>query len=232
MSRLFSPKYDSYKARDEGKINYKKKIFIAYEGLNTEPEYFDKINKYLNSQRTFTVELFSVDRSRSDGKSHPRHVRDGMIEYYEVIKGDFIKNKDQLCIIVDTDKHFGETEEVVKTKYNEFLSSLLTSDGTKINAYVSNPCFELWLILQFNDGSSLNLIKLKENKKEGNTTYSKKELKRLEEANENMPIHIRVNNSRINSVSGIFENNISVLYNNVGTNLNELFDHIFGAIKK
>lgn len=32
--------------------------------------------------------------------------------------------------------------------------------------------------------------------------------------------------------SGIFKNNISALYNNVGTNLNELFDHIFGAIKK
>lgn len=230
MTRLFSIKYDSHKTRVEGKIDYKRKVFIAFEGLNTEPEYFERINKYLNSQKTFMVEIFPVDRQRNDGKSHPHYVREGMIEYYEEIKDGFSKSKDMLCIIIDIDKHFGETEAIVKQKYCEYLSTLKTKDLIKVNAYVTNPCFELWLILQFVDGSQLDLVQVKENKKVRGLTYTKRILKELEKENEQMPIDQRVKNSRIHSVNHVFENCLINLYNKVGTNLNELFDQIFGVI--
>lgn len=231
MSRLFSRKFDSYRVRDEEKIDYKRKVFIAFEGVDTEPKYFEKINKFLNSQNKYTVELFTVNRLKDDGKSHPKHVRDGIIEFYEEIKEHFLKKKDRLCIIIDIDKHFGETEDIVAENFKAYLESLSTSDGTKIYPYVSNPCFELWLILQFEEAEKLDLEKIAENKKTTKTSYIKKEYNRLNLKYNDISIIEAINNARSNSISALLENNIDELYYKIGTNLNDLFDYILGDIE-
>ncbi len=228
MSRLFSNKFNSYKLRTEEKINYKRKIFIAYEGVRTEPKYFSRMNCYLNSQNKYNVELFLVDRFRKDGRSHPKHVRDGIIEYYEEISKDFIPRKDCLFIVIDIDDHFGDTPEKVAFNYNEYLHTLITKDGIKISAFVSNPCFELWLILQFEIADNLDLVKLKENEVIGNTTYCKSEYSKLRNKFKDLPFINAVNNARRNSISPLLENKLERLHLGVGTNLNELFEYILG----
>ena len=49
-------------------------------------------------------------------------------------------------------------------------------EDNNLNLGITNPCFEFFLLLHFDDISDLDLDKLKENKKTGNKTYVERQL--------------------------------------------------------
>ncbi len=234
MSRFFSKTFDSYKIRNEEKINYKSKIFIAYEGVKTEAKYFNMICEKNKDSLESKVEIFPIDRKKSDGKSHPTYVRDGLIEYYkDEIKDKFDKKSDSLWIVIDIDNHF-EKGNYLSSKNNflEYLESLNLKNGIKINIAISNPSFELWQILHYESPIDLNLEKLKLNKKVSKTkTYIKSHLSQLcNEDKEKRKIsnYYKLTNVAIkNSEFKVLAQTNEETFDRVGTTVSDLFKVVF-----
>lgn len=64
---------------------------------------------------------------------------------------------DKICLIVDRDKD-SFTEKQYKEVYKQCISK-------KFGFYVTNPCFEFWLLMHFDDVDELNVEMLNENPK-------------------------------------------------------------------
>jgi hypothetical protein len=68
---------------------------------------------------------------------------------------------DRLCFIFDRDRN--------SFTQNQYAGVLKICEEKKISAYPSNPCFEFWLLLHFNEVHALDAQKLLENKKISNS---------------------------------------------------------------
>jgi len=157
-------------------------VFVAYEGVVTEPKYFQLLAEKLRANSKTSVRLFAVDRPKRDGKSHPEHVKQGIEEFYkEQVAGRFDPTRDQLWIVVDVDQHFKAKPGITaKAIFDAFLNSLSTFDGIVIHAAISNPSFELWEILHLKTAQELDIPLLLANAKvNSEKTYSKKLLSDL-----------------------------------------------------
>lgn len=165
MERFWSDKHESLMNRLTGTDSPKKKIYIAFEGDVTEPDYFYQFIEFNKDSSKYQVEMCPLLRYVGDNSSHPEHVRDGLIEYFRAfVKGDlFDEIKDELWIVIDIDKHFINSSQTEEETYKSYLNTL-EIDGIKINAAVSNPCFELWLILHHTECKLLNLTEINNNK--------------------------------------------------------------------
>jgi len=141
-------------------------IIIAAEGRCTEKIYFDEMKLSLMHPRVH-VEILV----RDDNNSSPENV-------YEQIK-DFermydVEEDDQLWVVVDTDRW-----------PEKMLSSVAQycSQSPSLNFCVSNPCFELWLLLHLEDISAYSeetKVQLAENRKvNSQDTWLKHRMKEL-----------------------------------------------------
>ncbi len=82
------------------------------------------------------------------------------------------KEIDEICIIVDRDKHSFTS--------SQYKNSLDKCKQNKFNFCVSNPCFEFWLLLHFDKIHSLDRQKLLNNQKVNKTKkYIEKELSNI-----------------------------------------------------
>ncbi len=233
MARLFSDKYDSDKVRIENEKTEPKKLkFVAFEGVVTEPDYFNRLSQYVKDSKDFSVKIFPVERNKGDGRSHPNHVRDGLYEYYnERLRGSF-KSSDELWIIIDIDQHFsGIRNKTTEEVYNLFLESLELK-SPKINAAISNPSFELWLLLHLIEAEKLDLGHIKENRKiSAKKTYIKKLLietvNLVEEKSGKIDYPSKTNIALNNSLSSLLKCDNNELIKNVGTSMGKLLLPIF-----
>lgn len=126
----------------------------------------------------------------------------------------------------DIDLHFGPIDKR-ESKYNNFLKSLTTQDGVYIYPYVTNPCFELWLILQLETADNLDLEKVRKNNKIEKSTYLKIKYNELNKKKSQVAFIDRLQMARINSTSPLLETNVNKLWLKVGTNINSFFEYIF-----
>jgi len=113
---------------------YKKIFVLATEGTNTEPQYFDIVNN-LNSN--VLVKYTPKQKHQS-----PQHVLTAMNQY---LKAEGIQKSDEAWLVVDKDK------------WTDTQLSQLYDWTKKANNYyfaLSNPKFEYWLLLHFEDYSS------------------------------------------------------------------------------
>lgn len=86
----------------------------------------------------------------------------------------FDPETDRICIVVDRDrKSFREDQ------YRKVLA-LCRQEGYGL--YVSNPCFEFWLLLHYDESLSLDADLLLENPKRGRRTYAECALRELDPA--------------------------------------------------
>ncbi len=224
-TRLFPNKDLSRLERTDEKIEYNRKIFIAFEGQDTEPTYFKNITHILMNESKSIVDIIPLDRDELDGKSHPKHVRDGMIEYYTKNK-KMIDDRDSLWIVIDIDKHFGNKLKDKKINYLDFLESLKTSIKKEIFAAVSMPCFELWLILHHESPSNLDLEKIKKNLKiSKHKRYLKDLVSNLEKTN-GKEVYLNFNKAISNAKDNLLEQDTYNLYKNVGTSIYKLIEDI------
>lgn len=79
---------------------------------------------------------------------------------------EFDSTFDKIFIILDRDCH-----SFTKEQFNQVLE---TSRANNINLGITNPCFEFFLLLHFDDIDRIDTDKIKSNIKEGTKTYVEK----------------------------------------------------------
>ncbi len=126
----------------QGKRRYRKLYVIAAEGAKTEPEYFS-LALFRNRQSEYHLELLS-----SNHKSSPDQVLKRMKDYLDKKEG---KSSDEAWLVVDQDQWSGDQlaelhEWSQKRPNNRFLA-------------LSNPNFEYWLLLHFEDGEAKDCLR-------------------------------------------------------------------------
>ena len=141
-------------------------VVIAAEGKETENIYFEQM------KASFHVSGVQVEILRRDtNESSPEHVYRQIQDF--AAKYDMDEN-DQLWAVVDKDQW---TEQMLSGVARK------CSQNKRFFFCVSNPCFELWLILHFEDVeqySEEDKKSLSENRKvNGNDTWTKKRLRSL-----------------------------------------------------
>lgn len=118
-------------------------IVIASEGKDTERIYFKALAKEYSNLR---VHVHILERSENEqNNSSPEHVLKQLNDYKS--KYD-LEADDELWLVVDKDR-WTET----------MLSHVATecSQEVAMHMALSNPCFELWLLLHMEDAASLSL---------------------------------------------------------------------------
>ena len=79
---------------------------------------------------------------------------------------------DKICFIFDRDKEsFLATE---KNNQYEYVSKVCKDNNYGL--YITNPCFEFWLLLHFNDVLCINIDDIKSNKKTKKKSFCEQEL--------------------------------------------------------
>lgn len=154
-------KYKNFK-RIEG-IRSGRLFVIATEGKDTERIYFEALrNKIQMSQ--IKLEILSSENN----ESAPNKVYDRLTDYQN--KYD-IEDDDQLWLVIDkdrwTDKMLSDIAQLCNEKKSFFMG-------------LSNPCFELWLLLHYEDVSKYTTLekeKIKTNKKIRGTTLLKRKVR-------------------------------------------------------
>ncbi|MCD6459258.1 RloB domain-containing protein [bacterium] len=108
-------------------------IVIATEGQKTEPQYFDGLRLLYKNPKTHIEVL-----NRKTSASSPKHVIQELDKFTREYK---LNRYDELWLIVDKDR-WGDSE---------LSLTIRQCIQKKYNFAVSNPCFELWLLLHLKD---------------------------------------------------------------------------------
>lgn len=114
------------------RIEYRK-VLIAAEGTNTEPQYFEGLAKVLNAKavRVLSVSTVGVGRDplRIIAEADRRRVR-------ELRSGDGF---DEVWAVLDVDQHAN------------LESACARARKLRIDVAISSPCFEIWLVWHYED---------------------------------------------------------------------------------
>lgn len=138
-----------------------KLIFIVCEGQATEHDYFSKVVSKVYDNIKTRIQVINIhedilkkskrfrtnDEERLFSSSKPYNLLDKMNEFKQEneVKYDFSKHDDEFWLVMDVDDH---TEK----EYIETFKNVL--DESKKNGYgcaISNPFFEVWLLLHFDE---------------------------------------------------------------------------------
>lgn len=120
-----------------------KKIFvIATEGEKTEPVYFNDLKALHRNPLVYVTVL-----KRQNSASSPNHVIRELNRFKSLYE---LKPKDELWIVVDRD-NWG---------YRNLSTTARQCLQKKYNLAVSNPCFEVWLLLHLRDISKCSPQKI------------------------------------------------------------------------
>ena len=122
--------------RPLGERRYKKLFIIASEGVKTEPRYFALFN---NQQSVIKVTCL-----RGKSESSPPQVLKRMTKH---LKQESLKKSDQAWLVVDKD-HW--TDEQLQQLHAWAQSC------ENYGFVLSNPKFEYWLLLHFEDGAGVS----------------------------------------------------------------------------
>lgn len=150
---------------------------IATEGQRTESKYFSD----LNAEEYFPNNNVKVEIIPSEnGLSAPRHVLGRLDDFKKKYR---IKEDDELWMVVDRDFKSWTVKELSESR------QLCAQKGYSLA--LSNPCFELWLLLHVVDIDALSAKekeKLRRNKRSGKRTHCEYALKdKLGEYNKSHP---------------------------------------------
>jgi hypothetical protein len=114
-------------------------ILIATEGKETEPQYFN----IFKNRKNINVRILPTKK----GKSSPIHVRKRMMKE---IKDKGIGEHDYAWLVIDRDKW---EEEHLNQAYSWSISK------NNYGLAISNPKFEYWLLLHFENGNDIGTSK-------------------------------------------------------------------------
>jgi len=123
------------------KRNPVKKIIIACEGSKTEPGYFKSIRKEL---RLGTLNIIVLPHQ---GKTDP----DSIIE--QVIKERKEMKRNRTWIEGDTAWAVFDVDEHIAQSRKNWQRAINRAKDKDIKLAITNPCFELWYLIHFQDHS-------------------------------------------------------------------------------
>jgi len=188
-------------------------IIIATEGSVTEVEYFNQMQaQEILSPLKFQIKVIPPD----ENKSAPNHIVRSLANFKKEYQ---IRADDELWMIIDRDRWTVQ-----------MLSDILSQCKQKgIGLCISNPCFELWLILHFEDLSKTSSDlrdKLLSKKKVNGRTESKRyiselmENKNLNDFNLLFPnLNLAINHAKILNSSLNFN-----IIDHLGSDVHFIFD--------
>lgn len=115
-------------------------FIIVVEGEKTEHRYFEALEPGEFIMRARVKPYVVPSR---DGNSSVRH----LIENAEQAKAQFsaLTPRDEIWIVFDVDKHSGSN------RIEQIHSAIHEADAQKWHVALSNPCFEVWLLLHVTD---------------------------------------------------------------------------------
>lgn len=140
-----TPMYGNY-ASESKPLNPSLFIAIAAEGQE-EMLYLSEIKRIVNANSpTLTIVLlndFYVDNNEKVSLSHPKHRYDLIKQWREYYSVRFcITGYDEEWLICDRDDHNFHSDQ-----YDTFVK--MTYENVHFHFIVSNPAFQLWLLLHF-----------------------------------------------------------------------------------
>jgi RloB-like protein len=121
--------------------NVGQKILIAYEGMGTEKGYFNAIRQYLRLQTTRVILAPHTGTDPYTIVKQTISLREEQISDEAWIEGD------SAWAIFDGDEH-------IHNDLQRWNNALQTAARKKINLAISNPCFEFWYLIHFQDHSA------------------------------------------------------------------------------
>ena len=126
---------DRFGRRKGAKRSYHKLFIIATEGEKTEPQYFEILRKYQKE--------VAITPLKGDHKPSPLRARDKMKEYLEEEQPH---EPYEAWIVIDRDEwEVEELRQIVDW----------AKDNSNYGFALSNPKFEYWLLLHFEDGKKV-----------------------------------------------------------------------------
>lgn len=142
-----------------------------------------------------------------------------IMEWAEI---SYDKNFDKICIIVDRDE-----KSFTVNQYDDVLNKCRINN---YSLFVTNPCFEFWLLMHFDDVIELEEEKIRKNEKlSSKNRFLQSELnKRLKGYKKNKydPQRLVINIDKAINNSFKFCNDINELKYKIGTNLAKLIEDI------
>lgn len=123
-----------------------KLYIIAAEGDKTEYKYFDTLkNMYRDQFRLSKLHIEYLERPQHEaGQSDPAHVEQMITIFLENHKDYDFQEYDELWFIVDTDDYLNRQGAILNLAQK-------CRENPLFYLGLSNPCFELWLMLHFTD---------------------------------------------------------------------------------
>jgi len=121
--------------RPLGERRYRKLFIIAVEGTKTEPQYFAIFN-----DRNSVIHLTCV---KGNHHSSPPQVLKRIKDY---LTQESLRPSDEAWLVVDKD-HWADDQLTLLHKWSE--------GSERYGLAVSNPKFEYWLLLHFEDGKGI-----------------------------------------------------------------------------
>lgn len=207
-------------------------IIIACEGCNTEPDYFETIKSKLPDQISSLLEVAIVPKPTR--ASEPEDVLNNLEDFVE--KYDYQQDHDSLWIVCDREK-----VEDRKHGSKGLLKILPICDQEGYKLALTNPLFELWLLMHITDISTYNVNDLfindYINPASKNRRFIDKELSNILEGgynkksgNFNTSIVSKNNIKRALEQETLFENNRDLIVDNLGSNIGDLIRDILPDI--
>ncbi|GGH65009.1 hypothetical protein GCM10008014_43980 [Paenibacillus silvae] len=149
--RTWTTRYDN-----EMDIDPLRRYYLIFEGKNTEKQYFrgiDNNRKELGINNAIEIVILSKEGEIRD-YSHPSKLLELIQNKKQELlqSGLYEEEIDEFVIVFDRDSF--DTKE----KYLEFVQSA----GEDNILTVTNPCFEIWLILHYEDAINHYIIPQKE----------------------------------------------------------------------
>ncbi len=162
------PREKSTFKRISGVLNPEKFIVIASEGTKTEYKYFTQItsSKYFNSLGK--VEICQI--KHSPGLGNPLQLR---AQIKEIKRDQNLRATDEFFMVIDTDQWCSLLSKNGYS-FDSFIDECLQEDNVQV--LISNPSFEIWLILhlkQLMDLTEEQQKLLLQNLKINGKTYAK-----------------------------------------------------------
>ncbi|MGE4585453.1 MAG: RloB family protein [Sphaerochaeta sp.] len=139
----------------------KSRHFIACEGRRTEYQYFKGLMQFAPELGISpAVEMIPLRHGPHTG-SNPLHIYEETAALL-ASSGHYRSDLDHVSVIVDRDRHSFTAHQL------EQMLILCKQAGYRL--CISNPCFELWLLMHYSDLSEYDPLVLLENKRIGNRT--------------------------------------------------------------
>lgn len=209
--------------RKKGSKEPKSKYFIVPEGDKTELQYFQGVK---NSREEIgikdLIEIIPVENEESEfGQSHPLKKIENFKKSLEDKKIIYDNEIDKVCFIVDRDpQNFNEEQ------YDNFIDKCVKNGYF---SYISNPTFELFLIMHKDKILELDRKELLENRKiNKNKRFLEVELSKFFGCNKRNIKFDKFKNNIKTAIKNekLFCEDISGLKTELGSNVGNLLDEM------